>query len=106
MKEEHKLELFENNVLRKVYGLRKGQISEQFMIMHNEELRNIYWSPSTVRIVNSRKLMWLEGREEKRNAYRILVLKPSVKHSCGRRRSRWGISSRKLSGRYAVTIGC
>jgi hypothetical protein len=60
--------------------------------LHNEELHNLYSSPSIIRIIKSRKMRWaghvaLLG--EKRNAYRILVGKPEGKRPLGRPRRRW-----------------
>jgi hypothetical protein len=58
----------------------------------NEELRDLYSSPSIIRIIKSRKMRWLghvARMGEKRNAYRLLVGKPEVKRPLGRPRRRW-----------------
>jgi hypothetical protein len=60
--------------------------------MHNEELRDLYSSPSTIRIIKSRKMRWaghVARRGEKRNAYRLLVGKPERKRPLRRPRRRW-----------------
>jgi hypothetical protein len=60
--------------------------------LYNEELHNLYSSPSIIRINNSRRMRWAGNVErigEKRNVYRLLVGKPEGKRSLGRPRSRW-----------------
>jgi hypothetical protein len=58
--------------------------------LHNEELHNLYHSPSIIRIIESNKMRWAwnVARMEKRNAYRILVGKPDGKRPLGRQRRR------------------
>jgi hypothetical protein len=60
--------------------------------MHNEELHNLYSSPSIIRMIKSRRMRWtghVARMGEKRNAYRILVGKPDEKRPLGRSRRRW-----------------
>jgi hypothetical protein len=60
--------------------------------LHNEELHNLYSSPSIIRIIKSRSMRWaghVARMGEKRIAYRILVGKPERKRPLGRRRRRW-----------------
>jgi hypothetical protein len=59
--------------------------------LHNEELRDLYSSPSIIRIIKSRRVRWAGhvARMGKRNAYRLLVGKPEGKKSLGRPRRRW-----------------
>jgi hypothetical protein len=60
--------------------------------LHNEELHNLYPSPSIIRIINLRRMRWerhVARMGEKRNAYRTLVGKPEGKSSVGRPRRRW-----------------
>jgi hypothetical protein len=60
--------------------------------LHNEELHNLYCSPSIIRIIRSRRIRWaghVADFEEKRNVYRILVGKPEGKRPLGRPRRRW-----------------
>jgi hypothetical protein len=59
--------------------------------LHNEELHNLYSSPSIIRIIKSRKMRWtghVERMGEKRNVYRLLVGKPEGKRPPGRPRRR------------------
>jgi hypothetical protein len=60
--------------------------------LHNEELRDLYSSPSIIRIIKSRRMRWaghVARRGEKRNAYRLLVGKPEGKRPLGRPRRKW-----------------
>jgi hypothetical protein len=60
--------------------------------LHNEELHNLYSSPSIIRIIKSRRMRWVghvARMGEKRNVYRLLVGKPEGKRPLGRWRSRW-----------------
>jgi hypothetical protein len=59
--------------------------------LHNEELHNLYSSPSIIRMIKSRRMRWpgYLALVEKRDAYRILVEKPEGKRSLGRPRRRW-----------------
>lgn len=56
MKEECKLQVFKNKVLREIFGPLRDEINGEFRIMHNEELCELYGLPSKVRIVKSRRL--------------------------------------------------
>jgi hypothetical protein len=59
---------------------------------HNEELHNLYSSPSIIRVINSRRMRWAGHAArmgERRNAYRILVGKPDGKRPLGSPRRRW-----------------
>jgi hypothetical protein len=60
--------------------------------LHNEELHNLYSSPSIIRVIKSRRMRWAGHAArmgERRNAYRILVGKPEGKTPLGRPRCRW-----------------
>jgi hypothetical protein len=66
--------------------------------LHNEELHNLYSSPSIIRIIKSRRLRWaryVARMEEKRNACRILAGRPEGKRLLGRPRRRWVDNIRK-----------
>jgi hypothetical protein len=66
--------------------------------LHNEELHNLYSSPSIIRMINSRKMRWVghvARRGEKRTAYRILVGKPEGSRPLGRLGLRWVDNIRK-----------
>jgi hypothetical protein len=80
VREEHKLRMFENRVLR-IFGPKRDGVMGGWKKLHNEELHNFYSSPSIIRIIKSRKMRWVghvAQMGEKRNMYRLLVGKPDV----------------------------
>jgi hypothetical protein len=84
--------VFEKRVLRRIFGPKRDEVIEGWREMHNEEFHNLYCSPSTIRIIKTRKMRWTGhvGRMgENRNAYRILVGKPEGKRQLVRPRRRW-----------------
>jgi hypothetical protein len=92
LREEHRLRVFENRVLRRVFGPKRGEVTGEWRKLHNEELRDLYPSPSIIRIIKSRKIRWaghVARIGDKRNAYRLLVRKPQGKRPVGRPRRRW-----------------
>jgi hypothetical protein len=92
LKEEHRLRVFENRVLRRILGPKRDEVTGEWRKLHNKELRDLYSSPSIIRIIKSRRLKWtghLARMGEKRNAYRLLVGKPEGKKPLGRPRRRW-----------------
>jgi hypothetical protein len=58
LREEHRLKVFENRVLRRIFGPRRVEVTGEWRKLHNEELRNLYSSPSIIRIIKSRKTRW------------------------------------------------
>jgi hypothetical protein len=92
LREENRLRVFENMVLRKIFGWKRDEVIGGWRKLHNEELHNLYCSPSTIRIIKSRRIRWaahVVRMGEKRNAYSILVGKPEGKRPLGRPRRRW-----------------
>jgi hypothetical protein len=77
---EHVLRVFENRVLRRVFGPKRDEVTGEWRKLHNEELRDLYSSPSIIRIIKSRRMRWA-GHVERmgRDAYRLLVGKPEGK---------------------------
>ena len=76
LREERKLRVFENKVLRRMFGPRRDEVTEDWRRLHNEELNDLYSSPNIVRVINSRRMRWVghvARMGEERSAYRVLV---------------------------------
>jgi hypothetical protein len=56
--EEHKLRVFEGRVLRRIFGLKRDGVTGEWRNLHDEELHNLYSSPSIIRIIKSRRMRW------------------------------------------------
>jgi hypothetical protein len=82
--EEHRLRVFENRVLRRIFGLKRDEATGEWRKLHHKELRDLYSSPSTIRIIKPRRMRWevhVARMGEKRNAYRLLVGKARGKET-------------------------
>jgi hypothetical protein len=87
------LRVFENRELRTIFGSKRDDATEEWRKLHNEELNDLYCSPSIVRVIKSRGMRWVEhvARMEKgRGVYCVLVGRPEGKRPLGRPRRRWG----------------
>jgi hypothetical protein len=58
VREEHKLRVFENRLLRRIFRPKKDGVPGGWRKLHNEELHNLYFSPSIIRIIKSRRMRW------------------------------------------------
>jgi hypothetical protein len=92
LREEHRLGVFLNRVLRRIFGLKRDEVTGEWRKLHNEELHDLYSSRSIIRILQARRMRWVghvARMGEKRNAYRLLVGKPEGRRPLGRPRHRW-----------------
>jgi hypothetical protein len=84
--------VFENRVLRRIFGPKRDEVTGEWRKLHNEELRDLHSLPSIIRIIKSRRMRWaghVARMGEKRNVYRLLVGNPEGKWPLGRPRRRW-----------------
>jgi len=91
LREERRLRVFENRVLRGIFGPKRDEVTGEWRKLHNEELNDLY-SPNIVRVIKTRRMRWaghVARMGEKRDVYRVLVGKPEGKRPLGRPRRRW-----------------
>jgi len=90
LREKRRLRVFENKVLRKVFGPRR--VTGKWTRLHNEDLNDLYFTPNIIRVIKSRKMGWsghVASMGEGIGAYRVLVGKTEGKRQLGRPRRRW-----------------
>jgi hypothetical protein len=84
--------VFENRVLRRIFGPKGDEVVGGWRKLYNEKLHNLYSSPSIIRMIMSRRIRWaghVARIAVNTNAYRILVGKPEGKRPLGKPRRRW-----------------
>jgi hypothetical protein len=92
LREEHRLTVFENSVLRRIFGPKRNEIAGEWRKLHNEELHILYSSQNIIRQIKSRRMRWarhVARMGEERNVYRVLMEKPEGKRPLGSTRRRW-----------------
>jgi hypothetical protein len=92
LREEHKLRVFENRVHRRIFGLKRDEVTGGWRKLHNEELHGLYLSPSIVRVIKARRMRWaghVARMVEVRGAYNILFGRPEGRKPLGGPRRRW-----------------
>jgi hypothetical protein len=92
LREEHRLRVFENRVLRRIFGPNRDEVTGEWRKLHIEDLHILYSSPNIIRQIKSRRLRWtghVARMEEERNVYKVLMGKPEGKRPLGRPGRRW-----------------
>ena len=107
LREERRLRVFENRVLRRIFGPKRDDVIGEWRKLHNEELNVLYSSPNIVRATKSIRMRWaghVARMGEARGVYRVLVGKFGVKRPLGRPRRRWGIILRWICRKWDVGL--
>jgi hypothetical protein len=92
LREEHRLRVFENRVLRRIFGPKRDEVTGEWRRLHNKELNDLYSSQNIILVIKSRRMGWaghVARMGEGRGAYRILVGRPEGRRSLGRPKCRW-----------------
>jgi hypothetical protein len=92
LREERRLRVFENRLLRRIFGPKGDEVTGEWRKLHNEELNGLYSLPNIVRVIKSGRFRWV-GHVARmaigRGVYRVLVEKTEGKRPLGRPRRRW-----------------
>jgi hypothetical protein len=99
--------VFENRVLRRIFGPKRDEVTGGWRKLHNEELHDLYSSPSVITMTKSRRMRWtghVARMGEKWNAYTIFVGKPEEKRPLGRPRHRWEIGRASCRERVYIAV--
>jgi len=86
------LRVFENRVLRRLFGPKRDEVTEEWRKLHNEELNDLYSSPITILVIKLRRMRWaghVAHMGERRGVYRVLVGKTEGKGPLGEPTDRW-----------------
>jgi len=89
LKEERRMRVFENRVLKRIFGPKGDEVTREWRKLHNEEINVLYCSPNIVRMIKSRRMKWagnVAHMSVRRGVYRVLVGKPVGKRPLGRPR--------------------
>ena len=84
--------MYENRVLRRIFGPKKVDVTGERRKLHKEELQDMYSSPTIVRVIKSTRMRWaghVARMGERRVVYKVLVGKPEEKRPLGRPKHRW-----------------
>jgi len=79
LREERRLRVYENRVLRRIFGPERDEVTKEWSKLHKEELNDLHLSPNSFRVIKSIRIRWVEHVArivERRGLYRVLVGKP------------------------------
>jgi hypothetical protein len=82
--------VFENRVLRRIFGPKRDEVTGEWRKLHNEELCNLYSSPDIIRQVKSRRMWWaghVARMGEESKVYKVLVGKPEGRRPLGKQKA-------------------
>ena len=101
MREESRRRVFENKVLRRIFGPKMEEVTGEWRKLHNKELHVLYFSPNIIRVIKSRRQVGraCSTKGDSSSAYWILVGKPEGRRPLGRQRRRWE-DNNKMDLRY------
>jgi hypothetical protein len=88
LREEHRLRVFENRVLRRIFGPKRDEVTGEWRKLHNEELRNLHSSQNIIRQIKLWRMMWaghVARMGEERKVCKVLLGKPEGKRPPGER---------------------
>jgi hypothetical protein len=97
LREEHTLRVFENRLLRRIFGSKRDEVTGGWRKLNNEELHGLYSSSGIVRVIKERRMRWVRHvarMGEVKDAYNILVGRPEGRRPLVRPRRRWRITLR------------
>ena len=84
--------MFENRVLRRIFGSKRDEVTGEWKKLYNEKLNDLYCSPNSIQLIKSRGMRWagyVARVGERRGVYRVVVWKPEGKRPLGMPRRRW-----------------
>jgi hypothetical protein len=92
LREERRLRVFENKVLRRIFRYKTDELTGEWVKLHNEELNDLYSSPNNIWVIKPRRMKWtghVARVGEMSGLYRVLVGKTEGKRPLGRTKLSW-----------------
>jgi hypothetical protein len=92
LREEFRLRVLENRVQRRIFGIKRDELTGVRRKLHIEVLNDLYCSPETIRVIKSRRMRWMGHvalKGERRGSYRPMMEQSKVKRALGRLRHRY-----------------